>query len=134
MDVRVDHKKGWVLKNWCFWAVGLEKTLESPLDCKEIKPVNPKGHQSWIFIGSTDAEAKAPILWPPDVKSWLTRKDPDDRWLDGNSDSMDMSLSNLQEIVKDREAWCAVVMGHKEQDTTEQMNNNNKVYIIYELK
>ena len=71
----LDHKEGWVL-NWCFWTVVLEKTLESPLDRKEIKPVNPKGNQPWIFIGRTDAEAETPILWPPDVKSWLTGKDP----------------------------------------------------------
>ena len=73
----LDHKEGWVPKNWCFWPVVLEKTLESPLDCKEIKPVNPKGNQPWIFIGKTDAGAEAPILWPPDVKSWLIGKDPD---------------------------------------------------------
>ena len=73
----LDHKESWVLKNWCFWSVVLEKTLESPLDCKEIQPVHPKGNQSWIFIGRTDAEVEAPILWPPDVKSWLIRKDPD---------------------------------------------------------
>ena len=73
----LDHKEAWVLKNWCFWTVVLEKTLESPLDCKEIKPVNPKGNQSWTFIGMTDPEAKAPIPWPPDVKSWLIIKDPD---------------------------------------------------------
>ena len=73
----LDHKEGWTLKNWCFWTVVLEKILESPLDCKEIQPVNPKGNQSWIFIGRTDTEAEAPILWPPDMKSWLTRKDPD---------------------------------------------------------
>ena len=73
----LDHKEGWAPKNWCFWTVVLEKTLESPLDCKEIQPVNPKGNQSWIFIGRTDAEAETPILWPPDVKSWLTGKDPD---------------------------------------------------------
>ena len=72
-----DHKKDWVLKNWCFWTVVLKKTLESPLDCKEIKPVNPKGNQSWIFIWRTDAEAETPILWPPDVKNWLIKKDPD---------------------------------------------------------
>ena len=70
-------KEGWTLKNWCFQIVVLEKTLENPLDCKEIKPVNPKWNQSWIFIGRTDAEAEAPILWPPDVKSQLIRKDPD---------------------------------------------------------
>ena len=73
----LDHKGGWVPKNWCFWTVVLEKTLESPLDCKEIQPVNPKGNQSWIFIGRTDAEAEAPILWPLDGKSGLARKDPD---------------------------------------------------------
>ena len=73
----LDHKESWMPKNWCFWTVVLEKTLESPLDCKETKPVNPKGNQSWIFIGRTDAEAKAPILWPPDAKNWLIGKDPD---------------------------------------------------------
>ena len=73
----LDHKEGWALKNWCFWNVVLEKTFESPLDCKEIKPVNPKGNQSWIFIGRTDAEGEASSLWPPDVKSQLIRKDPD---------------------------------------------------------
>ena len=73
----LDHKEGWAPKNWCFRIVMLEKTLESPLNCKEIKPVNPKGNQPWIFIGRTDAEAAAPILWPPDSKSWLMRKDPD---------------------------------------------------------
>ena len=73
----LDHKEDWVPKNWCFWTVVLGKTLESPLDCKEIQPLHPKGNQSWIFIGRTDAEAEAPILWPPDVKNWLTGKDPD---------------------------------------------------------
>ena len=71
----LDHKEGWTLKNWCFWNVVLEKTLESPLDCKEIKPVNPKGYQPWIFNDRTDPEAEAPILWPPDVKSRYTGKD-----------------------------------------------------------
>ena len=73
----MDYKESWALKNWCFWTVVLEKTLESPLDCKKIQPVHPKGNQSWIFIGRTDAEAEAPILWPPDVKNWFTGKDPD---------------------------------------------------------
>ena len=73
----LDHKEGWVLKNWCFWTVVLEKTLESPLDCEVIQPVHPKGNQSWIFIGRTDAEAETPTLWPPDVKRWLIGKDPD---------------------------------------------------------
>ena len=71
----LDYKENWALKNWCFWTVVLEKTLESPLDYKEIQPEHPKGNQSWIFIGSTDAEAETPILWPPDAKNWLTRKD-----------------------------------------------------------
>ena len=73
----LDYKESWAPKNWCFWTVVLEKTLESPLDCKEIQLVNPKGNQSWLFIGRTDAEAEAPILWPPDVKNWPIGKDPD---------------------------------------------------------
>ena len=73
----LDYKESWALKNWCFWFVVLEKTLESPLDCKEIQPVHPKGDQSWVFIGRTDAEAETPVLWPPCAKSWLIGKDPD---------------------------------------------------------
>ena len=73
----LDYKESWVPKNWCFWTVVLEKTLESPLDCKEIQPVCPKGDQSWVFIGRTDIEAETPILWPPDAKNWLIWKDPD---------------------------------------------------------
>ena len=73
----LDYKESWVLKNWCFWTVVLEKTLESPLDCKEIQPVHPKGDKSWIFIGRTEAEAETPILWLPDEKNWLIGKDPD---------------------------------------------------------
>ena len=76
-----DYKESWVPKNWCFWTLVLEKTLESPLDCKEIQPVHPKGNESWIFIGRTDAEAETPIIWPPDAKNWLIWKDPDD-WKD----------------------------------------------------
>ena len=74
----LNHKEGWASKNWCIWILVLEKTLESPLDSKEIKPVNPKENQPWIFIGRTDAEAEAPILWLPDAKSWIIGKDPDD--------------------------------------------------------
>ena len=73
----LDYKESWVLKNWCFWTVVLEKTLENPLDCKEIQPIHPKGNQSWIFIGRTDAEAETPVLWPPDVKNWLIGKELD---------------------------------------------------------
>ena len=73
----LDYEENWALKNWCFWTVMLEKTLESPLDCKEIQPVHPKGNQFWIFIGRTDAEAETPLLWPPAAKNWLTGKDPD---------------------------------------------------------
>ena len=73
----LDYKESWALKNWCFWTVVLERTLESPLDCKEIQPVHPKGNQSWIFMGRTDGEAETPIFWPPDAKNWLIWKDLD---------------------------------------------------------
>ena len=129
------HKESWLPKNWCFWTVVLEKTLESPLDWKKIKPVNPKGNQPWIFIGRTDAEA--PILWPPDVKNWFIGKDLDagkdwrqeekgtteDEMVGWHHQLDGHDLSKLQELVTDREAGHATVHGvAKESDMTEQLN------------
>ena len=121
----LDYKESLAQKNWCFWTVVLEKTLESPLDCKEIKPVHPKGDQSWVFTGKTDVEAETPVLWPPDGKNWLIWKDPDagKAWsweekgttegemMNGITGSMDMNVSKFWELVVDREAWCASVHG-----------------------
>ena len=120
----LDYKENWVQKNWCFWTVVLEKTLQSPLDCKEIQPINPKGNQSWLVIGRTEAEGEVSILWPPDAKNWVTGKDPDagkdwrqekdmtkdemigwHHWLNGRESEQALV------IVKDGEAWCAAVHG-----------------------
>ena len=120
----LEYIESWVQKNWFFWTVVLEKTLKSPLDCKEIHPVHPKGNQSWIFFGRTVSETETPILWPPDVKNWLIWKDPDAgkdwRWKKGTTKNKVVGwhhwlsgheLSQLWELLMDREAWRAAVHG-----------------------
>ena len=134
---KLDCEESWVPKNWCFWSVVLEKTLESPLDCKEIQPVHPTGGQSWVFIGRTDAEAETPVLWPPHAKSWLIGKDPDagrdwgqeekgttgdemagwHYWLDGHKFEWAPGVGDGQGGLVCCDSW-----GHKESDTTEQLN------------
>ena len=133
----LDHKEGWVLKNWCFWTAVLEKTLESPLDCKEIQPVHPKGNQCWIFIGRTDAEAEAPILGLPDAQNWLIGKDPDagkdwrqeergmtedemvgwHHWLNGHEFEQALGVVDGQGGL-----LCCSPWGCKESHTTEQLD------------
>ena len=137
MDMRAGYKESWVLKNWCFWAVVLEKTLESPLDCKEIQPVYPKGNQSWIFTGRTDVEPETPVLWPSDTKNWLIWKDPDagkdwaqeekgmtedeisgqHYWLDEHEFEQALGVDDAQGSLA-----CCSPWRHKELDTTEQLN------------
>ena len=136
----LDFEESWVLKNWCFWTVLLEKTLESPLDCKEIQSVHPKGNQSWIFIGRTEAEAEAPIIWPRDAKSWPIGKDPDAgkdwRWMEKgmtenervgwhhwlNGHESERTLGD----VEDREVWRGAVYGF----TKSQLLKNNKQEVL----
>ena len=142
----LDHKESWALKNWCFWAAVLEKTLESLLNCKETKPVHPKGDQSWIFIGRTDAEAETPILWLPDRKNWLFRKDPDAKkdWKQEKGTTEDEMVGwhhwlnghQFEQALGD--GWgqgsleCYCPWGRKESDTTEWLNNN-KVGLLQDL-
>ena len=133
----LEYKESWMLKNWCFWAVLLEKTLESPLDCKEIQPVNPKENQSCIFIGKTDPEAKTSLLWPPDVKNWLIGKDPDagKDWKEKEKGTTEDEMVGWHHLLDGHEfeqapgvgdgqgsLVCYSLWHHKESDTTEQLN------------
>ena len=131
----LDYKEGWASKNWCFWTVVLEKTLESPLDCKEIKSTNPKGNQFWIFFGRTDAEAEAPILWVPEAKSRLIRKDPDAE-KDGRQEEKRVTEEEMvgwfdrhefEQAPRSGEGQgslaCCSPWSHQESDTTERLNN-----------
>ena len=133
----LDYEEGWAPKNWCFWTVVLEKTLESPLDCKEIQPIHPKGDQSWVFFGRTDAKAETPILWPPHVKCWLIGKDSDagrdwgqkekemtedgmagwHHWLDGHEFVWTPGVGDALGGLACYSSW-----GHKESDMTERLN------------
>ena len=143
-----DYKENWTPKNWCFWTVVLEKTLERPFDCKEIQPVNPKGNQSWIFFRRTDAKAEIPILWPPDAKNRQLEKTlmlgkieggrrtgwQRMRWSYGITNVMDMSLSKLQELGDGQGSLvCCSPWGHKELDTTEQLNWLEHLFLTVSL-
>ena len=133
----LDHKESWVSNNWCFWTVMLEKTHESPLNCKEIQPVHPKGDKSWIFFGKTDAEAETLILWPPDAKNWLIWKDPEtgNDWRQGEKGKREDEMVGWHHQLDGHEfeqasgivdgqggLACCSPWGHKESDTTEQLN------------
>ena len=143
----LDHKEGWAPKTWCFWTVVLEKTLESPLDCKEIKPVNLKGNQSWIFIGRAVADAETPTLWPPDAKSQLIGKDPDVEkdWGQEEKRATEDEMvgwhhrlngHEFGQTLRDSEGQgslvCCSPWGGKESDMTQQLKNNNK-YLLYSV-
>ena len=155
MDVRVDCEESWAPKNWCFWSVVLEKTLESPLDCKEMQPVHSKGDQSWVFFGRTDAKAETPLLWPPHAKSWLIGKDSDAErdwgqeekgtaedemagWhhrLDGHEFEWTLGAGNGQRGLAFCDSW-----SHKESDMAELLNwlvfkerISNVEHIFYEI-
>ena len=129
---QLDCEESWAPKNWCFWTVVLEKTLESPLDCKEIQPVHPKGDQSWVFIGRTDVEAGTPILWLPDAKSWLVWKDPDAgkdwRQEEGDDREWDGGMASPTQWTRvwvNSGSWWwtgKLQWGCKESDTTERLN------------
>ena len=143
----LDCEESWAPKYWCFWTVVLEKTLENPLDCKEIQPVHPKGDQSWVFIGRTDAKAETPILWPPHEKSWLIGKDVDAArdWRQEKGMTEDEIAEWHQRLNAHEFGWtpgvgdgqgglaCCNSWGHKESDTTEwtELNwtENSRIYI-----
>ena len=147
----LDHKESWALKNWCFWTVVLEKTLESPLDCKEIQPVLSKGDQSWVFFGRTVADAETPILWPPHAKSWLTGKDSDpggDWGHEKKGMTEDEMAGRHHRLVGHEFGWtlgvgdgqgglvCCDSWGYKESDMTEQLNHLSRfrTYVfIYDI-
>ena len=144
----LDYKESWVPKNWCFWTMVLEKTLESPLDCKEIQPVHPKGDKSWVFFARTDAEAEIPILWPHHAKSWLIGKDPDagrdwgqeekgtvedemagwHHWLDTHEFGWTPGVGDRQGGLACCDSW-----GRKESDTTKQLNWTEYSWILGEF-
>ena len=147
LSSELDCEESWAPKNWCFWTVVLEKTLESPLDCKEVQPVHSKGDQSWVFIGRTNVEAETPMLWPPDAKSWLIWKDPD-TWRDWGQEEKGMTEDKMvgwhhwlnghgfgwTPGVGDRQGGlaCCSSWGHKESDTTEWNELNwTKSFLLF---